>query len=172
MVDEAIRFLEMQVGRRPNEKKRVVPVEEGGSLLDLSTPGTPGGSGMGMGMSRSLSTPRRSLGSWTFRVRLCICCRIWRCRLMVGRSRCHHRYSLRTRPSSVSSLLRRLLPVSAVVRKKPSHRHTPPANPQVPPQTPKTPPALALAQTLAQAQKTPLSASSTSRTARYVTVRG
>ena len=54
-VDEAIRCLEMQVGRPPNEKKRVVPVEEGGSLLDLSTPGTPGGSSMGMGMSRSLS---------------------------------------------------------------------------------------------------------------------
>jgi phosphatidylserine decarboxylase len=56
-VDEAIWCLEMQVGRPPNEKKRVVPVEEGGSLLDLSTPGTPGGSGMGMGMgmSRSLS---------------------------------------------------------------------------------------------------------------------
>jgi phosphatidylserine decarboxylase len=56
-VDEAIRCLEMQVERPPNENK-VVPVEEGGSLLDLSTPGTPGGSGMGMGMgmSRSSST--------------------------------------------------------------------------------------------------------------------
>jgi hypothetical protein len=41
-VDEVIRCLEMQVGWPPNEKKRVVPVEEGGSLLDLSTPGTPG----------------------------------------------------------------------------------------------------------------------------------
>ena len=53
-VDKAIRRLEMQVGRPPNEKQRVVSVEEGASLLDLSTPGTPGGSGMGM--SRSLST--------------------------------------------------------------------------------------------------------------------
>jgi phosphatidylserine decarboxylase len=56
-VDEAIRCLEMQVGRPPNEKKRVVPVEEGGSLLDLSTPGTPGGSGMGMSRSLSTQTP-------------------------------------------------------------------------------------------------------------------
>jgi phosphatidylserine decarboxylase len=53
-VDEAIRCLEMQVERPPNEKKRVIPAEEGGSLLDLSSPGTPGGSGMRM--SRSLST--------------------------------------------------------------------------------------------------------------------
>jgi phosphatidylserine decarboxylase len=56
-VYEAMRCLEMQVRRPPNEK-RVVPVEGGGSLLDLSTPGTPGGSGMGMGvgMGRSSST--------------------------------------------------------------------------------------------------------------------
>jgi phosphatidylserine decarboxylase len=53
-VDEAIQCLEMQVGQPTNEKKRVVPAEEGGSLLDLSTPGTPGGSGMGM--SRFLLT--------------------------------------------------------------------------------------------------------------------
>ena len=43
---------------RPNEKKRVIPVEEGRSLLDLNTPGMQDGSamGMGMGVSRSLST--------------------------------------------------------------------------------------------------------------------
>jgi hypothetical protein len=77
-VDEAIRCLEMQVGRPPNEKKRVIPVEEGGSLLDLSTPGMPGGSGMGMSRSWSLRAPC-SLGNWTFRVCLCICLRISRC---------------------------------------------------------------------------------------------
>jgi phosphatidylserine decarboxylase len=46
-VDRAIQCLEMQVGRPPNEKKRVVvPAEEGGSILDLSTFGTPGGIGI------------------------------------------------------------------------------------------------------------------------------
>jgi phosphatidylserine decarboxylase len=52
-VDEAIRCLEMQVGRPLSEKKRVVvPAEEGGSILDSSTSGTQGG----MGIVRSLST--------------------------------------------------------------------------------------------------------------------
>ena len=75
-VDEVIPCPEMRVGWPPNEKKRVVPVEEG---LDLSSPGTPGrmGMGMGMGMSRFLSTQAPpQLGNWTFRVRLCICCGI------------------------------------------------------------------------------------------------
>jgi hypothetical protein len=61
----------------PNEKKRVVPVEEGGSLLDLSSPGTPGGSGMGMciGVSRSLSAQvPPQLVSWRKR----------RCKFMYG----------------------------------------------------------------------------------------
>jgi phosphatidylserine decarboxylase len=53
-VDEAIRCLNMQIVR---EKKRVVPAEEGGSLLDLSTPDTPGGSGMGMSRSWSMQAP-------------------------------------------------------------------------------------------------------------------
>ena len=49
-VDGAIRCLEMQVGRPPNEKKRVVSAEEGGSTLDWTTSGTPGG----MSIVRSL----------------------------------------------------------------------------------------------------------------------
>jgi hypothetical protein len=39
-VDEAIQYLEMQIGWPPNEKKKViVPTEEGVSLLDLNSPG-------------------------------------------------------------------------------------------------------------------------------------
>ena len=49
---------------------------------------------------RISSSPHRSLGNWTFRARLCICWRIWRCRRMMGRSRCHHQHSPRSRPSS------------------------------------------------------------------------
>ena len=160
-VGEAIRCLEMQVGRPPNEKKRVVSVEEGASLLDLSTPGTPGGSGvgMGMGMSRSLSiqTPPQ-LGKLDFSGPPMHLLQDLEVSSDDGALKVHRRHSLRTQPSSVSNLSRRLLPVSAVVSKKHSHRHTPPANPQVPPQMLKTPPAPALGQTRAQAPKIPSSA--------------
>jgi phosphatidylserine decarboxylase len=155
-VDEAIQCLEMQVGRSPNEKKRVVvPVEEGGLLLDLSTPGTPGG----MGMIRSLLTQAPpQLGKLDFLGPPM--------RLLQDLEVLPDDGALKVPPPAQSAYLTEfsqqpLTEAAADVGggvQKHSRCHTPPVNPQVHPLMLKTAPAPALVQTQAQAPKIPLSA--------------
>ena len=139
-VDEATWRLEMQVWRLPNEKLRVVPVEEGGSLLDLSSLGTPGGSGMGMGVGVSLSLSTQVPPQLVNLDFLGPPIHLSQDPEVSPEDR-----ALKVLPpppqfaypteSSQQPLAVAAAGVSGGVLKH-SHRHTPPANPQVPPKTP------------------------------------
>ena len=128
----------------PNEKKRVVfPAEEGGSILDLSTPG-------GMGIVRSLSTQAPpQLGKLDFSGPPM--------HLLEGLDVSPDDGALKVTPPPQSAypmelshqpLAEAAASVGGAVQKH-AHRPTPPANPQVPPLTLKSP----SAQTQAQAPK-------------------
>ena len=131
-------------GGHPNEKKRVVvPAEEGGSILDLSTPG-------GIGIVRYLSTQALpQLGKLDFSG--------LPMHLLEGLDVLPDDGALKVAPPPQSAYpaelsRQRLAEAAASVGgavQKQTHRPTLPANPQVPPLTPKSPPA----QTQAQAPK-------------------